>query len=373
MKLRPIPLALLIAATVFLVACRKADTAKPARPEAAPRAVQVARAELRLMERVLHVVGTLAAHDEATVAAQVAGQIERSFVDIGDRVTAGQELALIDQTAHEALARQAAANLARANASAANATQTLKRIQDLTKDNIASASELDLAVAEVERARADVQAAEAAEAIARLNLERSRVKAPFDGAIAERVASVGNYVGIGAPIVRVVQTEPLRLRLEVPERESVAVRVGQEVRVTVEADSNVYTGRLVRIAPAIREANRMLQAEADVPNRGALRAGLFARAQIIVSQREPGVTVPPDTVIKFAGMERVVAVKDGKAVEKVVATGRRGDGWVEIVSGLAAGEIVVLDPVGIRTGQALKLENVPETLPADGTRTASGQ
>jgi RND family efflux transporter MFP subunit len=366
-------LALLPAVVALLVSCGKPERSTAIRPEAGPRAVHVARAELRLMERVLHVVGTLAAHDEATVAAQVAGQIERTFVDIGDRVAAGQELALIDQAAHEALARQAAANLARAMASAANTTQTLKRIQDLTRDNIASASELDLAVAEVERARADVKAAEAAEAIARLNLERSRVKAPFDGAIAERVASVGNYVGIGAPIVRVVQTDPLRLRLEVPERESVAVRAGQEVRVTVEGDSNVYTGRLARIAPAIREANRMLLAEADVPNRGALRAGLFARAQIIVSQREPGVTVPPDAVITFAGMERVVAVKDGKAMERIVTTGRCGSGWVEITSGLAAGEIVVVDPAGIRTGQPLTVENEPETLPANATRTASGQ
>ena len=133
----------------LLLSCGKTDNAKPARVDAAPREVRVARAELRLMDRSVRVVGTLSAHDEATVAAQVAGQIEQSHVDIGDHVTTGQELALIDQTSYEALAQQSAANLARANASAANARQNLKRIQELQRNSIASASELDQAIAEV--------------------------------------------------------------------------------------------------------------------------------------------------------------------------------------------------------------------------------
>ena len=367
MKFRFIHLPLLVAVSVLPMSCGKSDSAKAARPDATPRAVRVAQAELRPMERALHVVGTLSAHDEATVAAQVAGQIEKSPVDIGDRVTAGQELALIDKTAYEALAQQSAANLARAAASAANAEQNLKRVQDLQKDKIASASELDQAVAEVEQARADVKAVEAAEAIARLNLERARVKAPFDGAIAERIASVGNYVGVGTPILRVVKTDPLRLRLEVPERESVAVRVGQNVRVTVEGDTNVYSGKLARVAPAIREMDRMLQIEADVPNPGSLRAGLFAHAQIVVNEREEAVSVPPGALVVFAGLEKVLVVRDGKAAEKNVITGRRDGGWVEIVSGLTVGETVVLDPGGMRTGQAVTIQNDATAVSTSGT------
>jgi RND family efflux transporter MFP subunit len=367
MKLGFRPLSLLIALSVLLASCGEQDKAKSARPESAPRAVRVARAELRPMDRVLHVVGTLSAHDEATVAAQVAGQIEKSHVDIGDRVSAGQELALIDKTSYEALAQQSAANLARANASAANATQNLKRIQELQKDNIASASELDRAVADVGQAQADVKAAEAADAIARLNLERSRVKAPFDGAITERVASVGNFVSVGTPIVRVVKTDPLRLRLDVPERESAAVRVGQSVRVAVEGDTNVYRGRLVRVAPAIRESDRMLQVEADVPNPGALRAGLFARAEIVVNEREETVSVPPSALVVFAGLEKVLVVRDGKATEKNVVTGRRNGEWLEVVSGLSVGETVVLDPGGMRTGQPVMIQNNAPAVSTGGT------
>ncbi len=336
-----------------LASCGKPEKPGAQRAESGVRAVRVGRAELRPMERTLQVVGTLSAHEETTVAAQVAGQIEKYRVDLGDRVTAGQELALIDTTAYEALSRQSAANLAKATASAANATQNLKRIQDLQKDKIASGSDLDQAVAESDQAQAEVRSAEAADAIARLNLERSRVKAPFDGAVAERIASLGTYAAIGTPIVKVVKTDPLRLRLEVSERESIHVRHGQAVRVTVEGDTNVYAGTLARVAPAIRESSRMLLVEADVPAQGSLRPGLFARAQIVVSAGEPALSVPAGSLITFAGLEKVVLVVDGKALEKTVVTGRRGADWVEIVSGLSAGQPVVLDPAGLRTGQSV--------------------
>lgn len=358
---------------LLFVSCSKADKPKPNRADSAPRPVRVARAELRLMERVLPVVGTLAARDEATVAAEVAGKIEESKVDFGDRVTAGQVLALIDLTAYEALVRQSAANLARANASAANAAQNLKRVRDLQKDKIASSSELDEAVAADRQRRAEVKAAEAAHAIAELNLERSRVKAPFDGAIARRIASAGDYVAVGAPIIKLVKTDPLRLRLDVPERQALAVRAGQKVRVSAEGDTNIYTGTIARVSPAIREADRMFQVEADVPNNGNLRVGLFARAQIVVNESEEGVSVPVNALSTFAGLEKVVVIQDGKAAEKTVVTGRRGADWVEIVNGLNAGEEVVLDPAGIRTGQALIVTSTTENFPTKQVNAGNSQ
>jgi len=341
---------------LLLVSCGKPGNAKSGGVDAAPRQVRVARGDLRPMERALRVVGTLSARDEATVAAQVAGQIEKNYVDLGDQVTAGQELVLIDTTSYDALVRQSAANLARAHASAANAAQDLKRAQDLQREKIASASNLDQAVAEAGRTQADVKSAEAADAIARLNLERSRVRAPFAGTIAQRLVTVGDYAAVGMPIVRLVKIDPLRLQLEVPERESIAVRPDQDVRLNVEGDTNTYTGRLARIAPAIRQADRMLPVEADVPNPGTLRAGLFAHAQIIINKSEAALSVPANAIVTFAGIEKVVVLQDGKAVEKTVTTGRRGADWIEITSGLSAGEAVVLDPAGIRTGQPLTLD-----------------
>ena len=343
----------LSALMVSAVSCSKSqgETPKARGNSAVP--VSTAKVEVVALDRTISIVGTLFAKDEATVGAQVEGQVEKTRVDFGDRVTEGQELAAIDTTSFEALARQSAANLAKTRANALNAEQTLKRIQDLQKDNIASTSDLDAAVAEAARTRAEVKVAEANAAVAQLDLDRSRVKAPFDGVVAERMASPGDYLSVGAPIVRLVQTDPLRLRLEVPERDSMAVRTDQNVRVFIEGDTNIYRGQLSRIAPAIRADNRMLQVEADVPNPGGLRAGLFARAQIVVTEPKETLSVPASAITTFAGLEKVISIKDGKAAEKTVTTGRREGDWVEILSGLSAGETIALDPAGLRTGQAV--------------------
>ncbi len=97
----------------------------------------------------------------------------------------------------------------------------------------------------------------------------------------------------------------------------------------------------------------MLLVEADVPRQGSLRPGLFVRAQIVVAEKEPGLSMPAEALLTFAGLEKVVLVQNGQALEQVVTTGRRGPGWVEIVSGLSGGQEVVLSPAGLRTGQAV--------------------
>jgi membrane fusion protein (multidrug efflux system)/multidrug efflux system membrane fusion protein len=372
MKFRFHQLLLPVALSSLLVSCGKPESGRTASPDSmAPRSVRVARAELRPLERTVPVVGTLAAHEEAVVAAQVAGQIEKALVDLGDRVTAGQEMVLIDTTAYEARVRESAANLARATAAAANAERQLKRVQELQRDNIASNSDLDAAVSEAGKTQADVKALEAADAIARLNLERSRVRAPFDGAVAQRVAGVGDYLSVGTPIARLVKTDPLRLRIDVPERESGAIRTGLKVRVMVEGDTNIYTGKIARVAPALREADRMLAVEADVPAQGSLRVGRFVRAEIVVNDSEAALVVPEPALIVFAGLEKVVSAKDGKVTEKAVTTGRRGADWVEIVSGLNAGELVVLEPAGLRTGQTVIIES-NSTTTSNGDTNSGG-
>ena len=344
----------LAALGLALAACDRPPEARPADPPA--RAVAVARAELRPMERVLRVVGVASVEEDATVAAQVAGQIERTFVDVGQRVAAGAELVLIDTTSYAALAHQAAANLSKAQASASNAERTLERMQRLGEQGIASTSDLDQAAADAARTQADVRAAEAADALARLNLERSRVRAPFAGSVAQRSAALGDYVAVGTPIVRLLKADRLRLRLDVPEREAGVVRVGQRVRVEVEGDPTPHESAIARIAPAIRESDRMLVVEADLERTEALRAGSFVRAEIVVNAEEPGLSVPTAALVAFAGLEKVVVLQDDQAAETTVTTGRRGADWVEIVSGLEADQVVVLDPAGIRSGQKLTVD-----------------
>jgi RND family efflux transporter MFP subunit len=177
---------------------------------------------------------------------------------------------------------------------------------------------------------------------------------PIDGAVSQRQASIGEYLAPGAPVATLVRLHPLRLRLAVPEREAAGVQTGQPVRLTVEGDETEHVGRIARLSPAIQEQNRTLAIEAEIPNeKGALRPGSFARASIVTQVAQPVIMVPASAIVTFAGIEKVITVKDGKSVERRVQTGRRNGARVEIVSGLDAGEPVVAEPGSLTGGQAI--------------------
>jgi RND family efflux transporter MFP subunit len=194
-------------------------------------------------------------------------------------------------------------------------------------------------------------------ALARQQLTDTAIVSPIDGAVSQKRASAGEYLAAGAPLVTVVRTHPLRLRLTVPEREAAGVKAGQVVRVTVDGDPNAYQGKVARLSPQIVEQNRTLLIEAEIPNeRGALRPGSFAKAEVVTQADQKVVTVPASAIVVFAGVEKVIGVKDGKTTEIRVQTGRRQGDRVEIVSGLRAGDPVVEKPGNLSGGQAVAVE-----------------
>ncbi len=377
--------------TIF-VSCSKPDRSKGADPTTMPeRSVSVARAEIRAITRTISATGSLAAQEESTLSAKVPGRLERLEVDIGSVLRQGDLVAQIEPRDYELGLQEAAAALAQARTALGlplagdndqieldrvtavrqaeavleEASKNRERVNRLSASGIASQSEVDtveaaytvaamrreLALEEARGRMATVAQRRAEFDLARKRLADASVRAPFDGAVQARPATIGEYVAVGAPIVRLVKNDPLRLRLEVPERECILVRTGQVVRLLVEGDTNLYTGLITRLSPALDEQTRTLRVEGDVPRQGSLRPGLFARARITVTEAEQALTVPGDAILTFAGLEKVITVEEGRAVEKTVSTGRRGPDWVEVVSGLRAGEIVVLSPGSLRTGQ----------------------
>jgi RND family efflux transporter MFP subunit len=192
-------------------------------------------------------------------------------------------------------------------------------------------------------------------ALARQALADTTVVASFDGVVQEKRASVGEYLGAGAPVVTVVRVNPLRFRGEVPEREASSIRQGQQVRVTVEGDKGVYVGRIVRLSPVINQQNRMLVVEAELSHNGSLRPGGFARADIVTDDAGMAVTVPSSAVVTFAGIEKVIVVNNGKAQEKPVTTGRRADAWTEVLAGVNVGDSVIVEPGNLQSGQPVNV------------------
>lgn len=373
---------------------REAPAARPAPGARAqePRQVRVVSAEAGRLPRVVVVTGTLAADEDVIAGFKVAGRVSEIAVDLGTRVRRGQALARLDPADYrirvaqaEAALRQARAGLGlppegsdervdpektalvrEARAVLDEARLSRDRMAQLREKDLVARAELDTAVSRLLVAEGRYQAAleevrnrqeilagrRHALALARQELADTELRAPIDGAVRERRASVGEYLAAGAPVVALVRIHPLRLRVAVPEREASAVRIGQAVRVRLEGDPAEHAGRVARLSPAIQEQNRTLLVEAEVSNpNGRIRPGAFARAEILVEAGPAAVLVPSSAIVTFAGVEKVFGIRDGRAVERPVRTGRRAGDRAEVLEGLSAGEPVVVDPGNLAAGQ----------------------
>jgi RND family efflux transporter MFP subunit len=389
---------------LLLNSCRSADTPTAA---AGPRSnggsntggpipVHVALSEQGHLAQTIVVTGTLAAQDQITASVKVAGRVEAVDADFGSSVAKGQIIARLDATDFhlrvdqaQAALKQARARLGldpdgqddnvipektplvrQAQAQLEDSKLTNQRMQTLWDQKVIPKSQLDSAIANLQVAEGRYD--DALEEIhnrqgillqrkselesAKQQLADTELSAPVTGIVRERLVSVGNYVSAGTPMFSIVMVHPLRLRLAVPERGADGAKVGAPLRVTVEGDPNVYQGKLVRTSPSIQELSRTLLVEAEIPNeQGSLRPGAFARAEIVTSDEKPAVFVPPSALESFAGIEKVIAVKENKAVEIRVTTGRRDGNRVEIVDGLGAGIPVVLQPGNLVTGQSVTI------------------
>lgn len=326
--------------------------------------------------------GELFAEELTHVTNKVPGRVVKLNVDLGSAVKQGDVLAELEQEDYrfrvqqsEALVEQIRARLGilgkktddvapeqvavvkEADAALREARFILDTTARLAKDGVVSRVELEkatvraqgiearyqAAMSEVMQLRSQLSERRAQLALARQQLEDTMIHAPFTGAITRRQASIGEFLPVNAPVVTLVRQNPLRARLGVPERQAARIRQGQPIEIRMEGVAEKFTGRVVRLSPAIDAQNRSLTIEGEIPNpTGALRPGSFVEGSIVVDGGAMGVAVPAAAVVGFAGIDRTFVVKNGVLDDRVVKTGRRlADGRVEIVEGLAEGDVVV--------------------------------
>jgi membrane fusion protein (multidrug efflux system) len=357
---------ILVAVALALAGCgpgSSSPTAAPHPSAAQPAAavpISVARVESIPVDRTLPVVGTLFARDEATLSAEVEGTVEKTFVEFGDRIREGQELALVDTDSYAALAAQASARVAQAKAAAVSADHELARQQQLRSNGIASPADLDVAVANADQTRAAVKAAEAAETVARLNVSRSRIRAPFDAAVAERIASAGDFVRPGTPMFRVVNDTVLKFIVQAPEANAPDIRKGQPLRFHVDAfPGRAFEGSVFLISPQVSAATRMFSLGALVTNADlALKANTFARGEVVLARDVPTVLAPLDAIVTSSGFSRVFVVSNNLARSRDVVVGRIRNDRQEVLKGLVAGEVVAVSGLNkLRDGAAITLRD----------------
>jgi multidrug efflux pump subunit AcrA (membrane-fusion protein) len=389
---------LLVAVGIFVASCggskanvRKAESAANAQPVAVE--VTTAAAIKRDLPRFFEATGSLAGDQQTDVAPQTAGKVVAVGVDIGSYVRRGQMLVKIDDAELKLRVDQAAAQVEQAKAAVRQAEEKiglrpgqafdpnrvaevaaakvtydlaekeLKRAEKLIesgdvsrsfydeqrarRDQLKNQYDVQLAQARqnyaaVDVARTNVANAMSQLALAKKNLSYAVIPAPIDGFVTERTADLGEYVSPQQKVVTIVRTNPLRIRIDIPEQAIPEVKVGQSVSITTSAwpDKN-FAGRVARIAPNVSATSRTLTVEAEIENNGnALKPGQFATVRLLQERAEPAVLVPARAVLNQAGVNRVYVIKDGHAEQRLVQTGQADGDLIEIRNGVAADEQV---------------------------------
>ena len=315
------------AGLALLAACSR--HAGPPTTESLPTAsVRVAVIATGTHEASEDVVGTVRAKLRAVIEAKVSGRVEQFAVVAGQRVQTGELLVQID-------AGEVRARLDQALAVREQADNDLKRFTTLLQQEAVTRSEFDAVQARQRIAQASVKEAETV-------LGYTRVTAPFDAVITRKWADVGDLAAPGKPLLEMEDPANLRFEANIPEALIQKVETGGKLRVRVASVDRELVGTVAEIAPSSDPNSRTFLAKLDLPANPALRAGQFGRAAVPIGELS-ALRVPAGAIVQRGQMELVFTVVNDHAQLRLVKTGKRLGDEIELVSGVQAGEKVVVE------------------------------
>lgn len=325
---------------VLFAGCGKHDGDEPAaEPAAPPVAVVTESVQVQPLWDEEEVVGNVEAAQRSVLSAKVTGVVDAVNVAPGAKVTRGQVLATID-------AREIKARLDSAVAAQDQARKDFARIEKLLQSGSSTRQEFDAATTRL-------RTADAALVEARTMLQYTEITAPFDGVVTRKLVEVGDLATPGKPLLELENASLLRFECEIPEALVDKVQMGGELPVMIDAAGAELTGKVSEIAPSASAGSRTFLVKLDLPAAEKLRAGQFGRVRVPVRER-PAVLVTEAAVVRRGQIESVFVVEESKARLRLVKTGRKMNGKVEVLSGLSGGEaVVVRDAHLLRDGAAV--------------------
>ena len=377
------PYFLFLPIPVFLLtSCGSEPARRAAPPQAPPVAVQVVSVTTQDWPTSYEATGTIRARTTATISSKVMGYVQQVSVQVGDRVRQGQELITLDARDLDVSLRRAEAGGAEVqsaipeleNATAAAkanldlAQTTFKRMEELASKKSISNQELDEASARLKAAQANydmvrsrrsqinskMAVVEQEVRAAGIMRDYAKLAAPFSGVVITRTVEPGNLATPGVPLLTIERDGLYRLEASVDESKLATVRAGQAVEVVLEADRKL-NARVSEIVPSVDAASRTYIVKLDLPATPQLRTGMFGRAIFPLGMQKV-VAVPLAALMERGQLQSVFVVEDGVAHTRLVTTGRRTGNAVEVLSGLTAGEKVVLPvPVGLQDGARVEV------------------
>ena len=325
----------------------------------APRDVRLVAAEVEEDRPFLELVGEVRAFDTVSVSPEVAGTTDTVKVEVGDRVRAGQPLAEVDRSTFKIYLQQAEANLAAAQADLELADKGLERKRDLLSDETIAQATYDQAKAGYDLAAARVLGAEAARDLAMRDWEKSVVRAPAAGSITKRHVVAGQWNDVGQTIFELAIGDTVKVAARVPASWAPRLSGLDGFDFTVGASPTVHKARLYSVDPVVSEASRSFEVVGVAANTaGTLRPGMFANVVLESPEAVRSLWLPV-SAIATSDMSQVMMVEDGAITVHRIQVGRRVDGRMEIVGGLADDQPVVADVSGLHRGAKVRIVEDP--------------
>ena len=330
---------------------------KPSEPPraAAPPAtlITVAEATVAPLEVVERAVGRLESVVDPKVAAEVPGRVTEVLARAGKDVKAGDVLARIDARDFELSRKVTQAEINRIEALLSNQQRIVARNEQLVRKNFVSQNALEDSVAQSKALREQLEGARAQLAITERNLAKTRVVAPVDARVQTQIVAPGDYVKVGDGMFDIVSLKRLRAHVPFPENVVARVRIGLPVRLTTPtAPGETVTGTVSDIKPVVGASSRAVEVLVRFENPGNWQPGASVNAEVVTAERANAVLVPETSIVMRPAGKVVYVIDDGKAAARVVETGTRSGGRVEVTKGLAGGETVAWDGAGFLTDGA---------------------
>ncbi len=339
-------LLLVLGAVALLGGCSAGNADDQQAAADTPRAVpvEVARADRGQVTATWSGTAAIVVDHEATVSARVGGEIREILVEEGDQVAAGDVLARLDGDRLRLEMQEAEANLRKLE-------RDLARNHTLADRGLISSEALEILEYEVASMRAVYERRA-------LEYEYTRIRAPIDGVVAERLIRVGNSLGVDAPTFRITSHGPLLAYLHVPEREYARIDRGQPASIRVDAlGGEAFDGEVIRISPVMDPDSGTFRVTVRFPDPdGRLRPGMFGRVSVIYDSRPDALLIPRVALLDGDGADAVFRINDGTAERQRITTGYASGDRVQVVDGLEPGDrVVIVGQSGLRDGARVEL------------------
>jgi len=351
------PLLLVAILSILLSACSAKDTAKDKKDSEKtaqkPTLVTVTQVKNQAIEITEQAVGSLEGLTNPTLSAEVAARVIKIHVNTGQAVKQGQLIATLDASDFGMQRLEAQAEVARIEALLANQSKMVERNQSLVNKKFISQNAVDNDMSQQNALKEQLAGAKARVGSINHNSTKTKIFAPASGNVEKKLVDDGEFLRIGDPIVLIVSKQRLRAHLPFPEHIGAKLKIGLKVRLSTPTSDKTVVAVIHELKPMITEGSRTLDVIADVFDATGWQPGASVTGTVILGNEPAAAMVPEQSVVLRPAGEVVYVVRNKLAYQAIVKTGIRQNGMVELLTGINAGDTIVVDGAGFLTDKTM--------------------